>query len=200
MVLQTTPRAWANSDSAIREKEMKEQILSQARAVCSQSFPYGSGFDIVHGTAETHLIAYAPFGTYPEKDWEIVLSVDNDKSFLCGLNALMVELTKRLGDKIEQKRKGRVQVPAQVRERPHARAFYGPNYHKDSEFDVITSTAPASEYDAGYVAWVIVYPGQTASENAEWMNVLRTESKINVNDTYVALLDNLRGSMAQFTG
>ena len=85
----------------------------------------------------------------------------------------------------------------------HARAFYGPNYHKDSEFDVITSTTLTNvrgQDITGYVAWVIVYPGQTASENAEWTNVLRTESKTNVNETYAALLGNLRGSMAQFTG
>ena len=74
----------------------------------AQRFPCGSGFDIVHSRTdtsegrcyETHLIVYVPSDTFLENDWEIVLSVDKNNSIMGGLDALMVELTKRLGDKI----------------------------------------------------------------------------------------------------
>ena len=81
-----------------------------AHALCAERSRSSSHFDIIHSTTdesdepyyETHLIVSVSSDCYRAGDWELLISVGKNKTFADGLDAIMAELTQRLGRKIRK--------------------------------------------------------------------------------------------------
>ncbi|KAI4940208.1 hypothetical protein J4E86_011174 [Alternaria arbusti] len=126
---ETKASAWPRPESVMCEKEMKAEILLHARVLYAERSRFGSHFDIIHSTTdtskepyyETHLIVSVPSDYCRAGDWELLISVGKNKTFADGLDALMIELTQRLG-KIIGKHGGRRRKARELTERFYYRA------------------------------------------------------------------------------
>jgi len=86
------------------------QPAVHAHALCAERSRSSSHFDIIHSKTdgsnepyhETHLIVSVSSDCFRAGDWELLISVGKNKTFADGLDALMVELTQRLGRKIRK--------------------------------------------------------------------------------------------------